>query len=226
VNIYQDESGCLGFKNNSSRYFAVALLCPQNSKHLSNLMRKFKGSLIMSNWPKNIEVKAHNLFMAKSDPRIPNTYKYKNSPEQPIFMLLNRLDQCDIEIDGIIVLKDKIKAGLRTLPYGILFNYFSARVLVDRIITYEDVHLYVDETSKQTHDQQTFDVYIKNGALLTKGHNFPLEIVHGKSHVIQGISAVDFIVWSLFRKYESNDSRFLKIVKNKFKTLKTYYFKE
>ncbi|MFC1928846.1 hypothetical protein ACFLXK_04500, partial [Chloroflexota bacterium] len=71
MNIYQDESGCLGFKVASSKYFVVALLCPQNGKHLSNIVRKFKGTSIKSNWPKTLEIKAHNLFVAKSDPRIP-----------------------------------------------------------------------------------------------------------------------------------------------------------
>ena len=189
-------------------------------------MRKFKGALIHAGWPRDIEIKAHNLYMANADARIPNTYKYKNSPIEPIKGILNRICGCDIEIDGIVILKEKIKDGLRTLPYGILFNYFSARVLVDRITKYEDVHIYVDETSKQTHDQQTFDVYIKNGALITKGYNFPLEIVHGKSHIVQGISAADFIVWSMFRKYEHNDSMFYDIIKQKFTTFKKYYFKK
>ncbi|MFC1929163.1 hypothetical protein ACFLXK_06200, partial [Chloroflexota bacterium] len=122
--------------------------------------------------------------------------------------------------------KSKINSDLRTLPYGILFNYYSARVLVNRIVRYDDVHLFVDETSKQTHNLLEFDAYIKNGALLTKKRNFPLEITHGNSNVIHGISAVDFIAWSIFRKYESQDTRFFDLIKQKIENFKPYYFRE
>jgi len=225
VNIYQDESGCLGFKRDSSSYFVVALLCPKNSKHLSNVIRKYKGSLIKAGWPRQIEIKAHNLFIAANDFRVPPTYKYKNSPVTPIFEILTRIANADIEIDAIVVFKNKINSDLRTLPYGILFNYYCARVLVDRIVLYDDVHLYVDETSKQTHDLLQFDAYVRNGALLTKKRYFPLEIVHGKSNIIHGISAADFVAWAIFRHYESKDGRFFGLVKNKIKTFKTYYFR-
>jgi hypothetical protein len=226
MNIYQDESGCFGFNAGSSKYFVVALLCPKNSKHVSNVVRKFKGSLIKDGWPKQIEIKAHNLFVSKTDGRVPNHYKYKNTPEAPIFSILTKLTNCDIEIDAVIVLKEKIHQKLRPLPNGILLNYYSGRVLVDRVIRYDDVHLYVDETSKQTHDSNHFDGYIQIGVFLTKKQYFPFEIVHGNSNVIYGIAAADFISWSIFRKYEFNDSRFFDVFRNKIQTFKKYYFKK
>lgn len=227
MNIYQDESGCFGFNRGSSKYFVVALLCPKESKHISNVMRKFKGSLIKkAAWPKNVEIKAHNLFVAQSDVRIPSNYQYKNSPETPIFTILNKLACCDIEIDAIVILKEKILEKLRPLPNGILLNYFSGRVLVDRIVLYDDVHLFVDETSKQTHNLQHFDGYIQTGVFLTKKQYFPFEIVHGNSNVIYGISAADFISWSIFRKYEFGDPRFFDIIKSRLKTFKPYYFRK
>lgn len=225
MNIYQDESGCLGFNAGSSKYFVVALLCPRNSKHIANVMRKFKGRIIKSGWPKNVEIKAHNLFLARTDSRIPSDYKYKQTPEVPLLDILRRLANCDLEIDAIVVLKSRINDDLRTLPYGILLNYYSGRVLIDRILCYEDVHLFVDETSKQTHDLLQFDGYIRTGALLTRKRNFPLEIVHGNSNVIHGISAADFTSWSIFRKYESRDDRFFDLIKHKIVNLKTYYFR-
>ena len=226
MNIYQDESGCLGFNAGSSKYFVVALLCPQNNKHLANVIRKFKGRIIKSGWPNNVEIKAHNLFVARTDNKIPSTYKFKQTPEVPILDILARIANCDIEIDGIVVLKNRMNDDLRTLPYGILFNYYSARVLIDRILLYDEVHLFVDETSKQTHDLLQFDGYIRTGALLSRKRNFPLEIVHGNSDVINGISASDYVSWSLFRRYEYNDNRFFNMIKHKIVNLKTYYFRQ
>lgn len=226
MNIYQDESGCLGFNAGSSKYFVVALLCPKNSKHLANVIRKFKGRILKSGWPKGIEIKAHNLFLAHTDERIPSNYKYKQTPEVPILEILALLANCDLEIDAIVVLKSRINDDLRTLPYGILFNYYSGRVLIDRILCYEEVHLFVDETSRQTHDSLQFDGYIRMGALLSRKRNFPLEIVHGNSNVIHGISAADYISWATFRKYESKDARFFNPIKHKIANLKTYYFRQ
>jgi hypothetical protein len=138
---------------------------------------------------------------------------------------MEKLANCNIKIDVIAVMKARIAHNLRTLPHGILHNYFSGRVLVDRIVEYDNVHLYVDETSKQTHDQLHFDGYIRNEALLKKGRNFPIEIVHGDSNVVAGISAADFICWAVFRKYEYNDVRFNNLLRHKIKTLKTFYFR-
>lgn len=226
MNIYQDESGCLGFKAGSSKYYVVVLLCTENSKPIGNVIRKFKGSIIKSGWPKDFEIKANHLFQAKYNEKVPKEYKYKDSPEVPIFDILTRLARCDIEIDIIVVLKEKINSNLRTLPHGILLNYYSGQVLIDRIVRYDEVHLYVDETNKQTHSLQPFDGYIKTGALLTKKCNFPFEIVHGNSNVITGISAVDFVSWSVFRKYESDDARFFDLIKHKIKTFKHFYFRQ
>jgi hypothetical protein len=225
MNIFQDESGCLGFKTGSSKFYVVALLCTENSKHVSNVIRKFKGKLIKSGWPNEIEIKAHHLITADRNREVFYNYKYKKIPNVPIFDVLTKLANCDIEIDGIVVFKPKITNNLRTLPHGILHNYYSGKVLIDRITNYEKVHLYVDETSKQTHDLRDFDGYVRTGALLTKRQSFHLEIVHGNSNVIAGICAADFICWALFRRFEYNDGRFFDLIKNRIKNLKRFYFR-
>lgn len=226
MNIYQDESGDFGFKAGSSKYYVVALLCPENSKHVANVMRKFKGKIIKAGWPQGLEIKAAHLFNAKRNEEVPIEYIYKNSPAVPIFDILTKITNCDIEIDGIVVLKEKINSNLRTLPHGILHNYYSRQVLIDRIVHYDEVHLYVDKTSKQTHSLQPFDGYIKTEALTTKGYGFPFEIVHGDSNVVTGISAVDYVSWAIFRKFESGDARFFDIIKPKIKNFKTFYFRQ
>lgn len=225
MNIFQDESGCLGFEAGSSKFYVVALLCTENSKRLGNVIRKFKGRLIKSGWPNDLEIKAHHLITADRNREVLRNYRYKDTPEIPIFDILRKLVNCDIEIDAIVVLKTRISDSLRTLPHGMLHNYYSGRVLIDRIVRYDEVHLYVDETSKQTHDLRHFDGYIKTGALLTKGHSFPFEIVHADSNVVAGVSAADFICWALFRRYEYNDPRYFDLFKHKVATLKRFYFR-
>ena len=224
MNIFQDESGDLGFKFGSSKYFIITLLCPQNSKHLSNVVRKFKGRLIKLGWPNTIEIKATHLHMAHCNSDIPSRYKYKNSPDIPILEFLQKIATLSIEIDAIVVNKAKINTGLKTLPYGVLYNYYSKNVLVDRIIKYNEARLYIDRTSKQTHKMKHFDDYLYTEALIAKGHKFPFQIEHGDSTVIAGISAVDFVAWALSRKFEQQDDGFYNAIKSKIEILKRYYF--
>lgn len=226
MNLYQDESGCLGFKAGSSKYYVVSILCSNEPKSISNVVRKFKGQLIKNGWPKHIEIKAATLFHCPYDDRITDSFKYKKNPSEPLRTILRRLAACDIEIDIIVVKKDKISEDLQELPNSILMNYFSGRVLIDRILKYDNVNLYVDMTSKQTHDSQHYDGYIKTGAYLTKKRFFPLNIEHVDSNIVRGVSAVDFLSWSVFRKYESKDNQYFKIIEPKICTLKTYYFRE
>lgn len=225
MNIYQDESGCLGFKRGSSKYFVVALLCIEKSKHISNVIRKFKGKIIKAGWPKHIEIKANHLFYAPHNNQIPPTYQYKLNPSKPIKLILQAMLNCEIEIDAIVIKKDRINEDLRKIPPSILLNYFAGKVLIDRITRYDDVNLYVDRTSKETHDAQHFDGYIKTNAYLTRKGFFPLNIEHADSNVVRGVSAVDFLSWSIFRKYEYNDDQFFDIVKPRISVLKTFFFR-
>jgi len=225
MNIYQDESGCLGFNKGSSEYFVVTLLCPSNSKYLTNVVRKFKGKLIRDGWPKQIEIKAHNLFVARTNPRIPQSYRYKNNPLVPIHDFLKLIGSLPIEIDAIVINKKAVNQNLRTLPYGVLFNYFSAQILTDRICKYDDVCLFVDQTSKQTHDKQHFDGYISTNAKVTKGKDFKLQIEHGDSRIVHGLGAADFTSWAIFRSYEQNDQQFETIIQSKILVYKKFFFK-
>ena len=215
MNIFQDESGCLGFRPSSSKYFIITLLCPQNSKQVSNIIRKFKGSLIKEGWPNTIEIKATHLHRAFKDTRIPDTYKYKMSPDVPITNILTRLATHPIEVDVIIVNKERINEDLRTLPYGVLYNFYSKIILTDRVKQYNDATLYIDRTSKQIHKMKRFDEYIYTEVLLAKGHGMNFAIIHGDSNIVRGISAVDFFSWAVSRKYEFSDDTFWQLFRNK-----------
>jgi hypothetical protein len=224
MNIFQDESGCLGFNRGSSKYFIVALLCPENSKHLGHIIRKFKGKLIKSSWPKTVEIKATHLHMAKYNTYIPPSYVYKNNQDEPIENILKKLSKINCEIDVIVIKKANINSNLKTLPYGVLYNYFSKNVLIERIIKYDEVKLFIDRTSKQTHKMKHFDDYIYTEALMAKGHNFNFSIEHCDSNIVTGICAVDFVSWALSRKYEQNDNRFFQIIESKIKNHKLFLF--
>jgi hypothetical protein len=162
--------------------------------------------------------------MARYDTGIPAQYKYKNDPDAPIMRILKWMASTSIEIDAVVVNKAKIAPNLRTLPYGVLYNYYSKNVLVERITKYDDAKLFIDRTNKQTHKFKRFDDYIYTEALLAKGQFFSFSIEHGDSNIIRGISAVDFISWGLSRKHEYNDPKFWHLFKHRIVTYKRFYF--
>lgn len=45
-----------------------------------------------------------------------------------------------------------------------------------------------------------------------------IKISHFDSHNEEGLQAVDFISWSIFRKYEMNDNFYYSIIQNKIET--------
>lgn len=171
-----------------------------------------------------IEIKAAHLHWAKYDPKIPDTYKYKASPDIPIATILSKLAANQIEIDTIIVNKARINSDLKTLPYGILYNFFSKIILVDRAKQYNDVILYIDRTSKQTHNLKRFDEYIYTETLIAKGRKMNLNIFHEDSNIVKGISAVDFFSWAVSRKYEYKDDSFWQLFQSKVANHVEYLF--
>ncbi|MFC2024222.1 DUF3800 domain-containing protein [Chloroflexota bacterium] len=224
MNIYQDESGCLGFKVGSSKYYVITLLCTNKSKHISNVIRKFKGHIIKAGWPRSIEIKAYHLYRAGRDARIPNTYQYKNDPSKPIKRILQTLSACNIEVETLVLKKANINQGLRSLPPPILLNYFAGEILINRLAKCDNAYLFVDKSHAKDCDADSFNGYIETKTYLQKGTNFQLDIQHVDSNVVTGVSAVDFLCWSIFRRYESRDSRFIKLFAPKITIVKTLFF--
>ncbi|MFC1956688.1 DUF3800 domain-containing protein [Chloroflexota bacterium] len=224
MHIFQDESGCLGFNAGSSKHYVVTLLCTEESKHISNVIRKFKGHIIKVGWPRSIEIKAYHLFHADRDERIPNTYQYKNDPSKPIKRILRTLSACNIEVETIVIKKADINQGLKSLPPPILMNYFVGEILINCLAKCDNAYLFVDKSHAKDCDSDSFNGYIETKTYIQKGTNFHLDIQHVDSNVVKGVSAADFLCWSIFRRYESHDSRFIKLFAQKINVVKTLFF--
>jgi len=225
MNIYLDESGELGFHPRSSKHYVIACVCTDNSKRIAKRFKKYAGFLIRNGWPKEIEPKAARVFNSPFDQEIPDTFKFKKNPYTVILDFLDRLVKMDFEIDTFVVRKAGIEKRLRTVPFGILHNYYARQILIPRIIQYDNVHLFVDQRSKERHAHLHFSAYIETEAFMTKGEHFPLQILHEDSQVVKGISVVDYISWSIFRLFESGDNRYFDVIRSKVVKLEKWFFK-
>ena len=70
----------------------------------------------------------------------------------------------------------------------------------------------VDQRSKETHDKLKFDSYLHTRLVGDCEYAGQLAIQHMESHDVLGLQAVDMISWGLFRYYEHDDQRFIKII--------------
>ncbi len=223
--IFSDESGELGFHDASSKYYVVALLCTNQSKRLKRVVQEFDAYLVRQGWPKDVEVKASTLFNCKRDRRIPDSFTLKQDPVPAICLMLNRISRLDAEADAIVINKRNINDNLRTLPFGILHNYYAGQVIVPRVIQYDgNVDLLVDKRSKERHPHMHFDGYIRTKVLWEKGRFLNFEVRHEDSREIYGLRAADFVSWSIYRFFTWGDNRFFDLVSPFLKSLQKWYF--
>jgi len=181
------------------------------------LKRKF-SAIIQKGWNKEIEIKASSLF-AKSN--------FGPKSVKNVLGFIRSLES--IEIHYMVVNKTAIEnESFRNAPYGIAYNYFAGHLL-EHIIFDNKVHdfqLIYDERNKETHKKKNFEEYLQtklNGDALIKSVNLSMQLQAGNSNSVYGLRGVDFIAWSIFRKFEKNDSRFFDLFKERISIERKWY---
>jgi len=109
--VYLDESGDLGFRQGSSRYFTIAFVVVEDPIHFIRCVKEIK---IKHNIPRNVELKG-------------NTTREVIKEE-----LLSKFQRLDIEVHAITVRKKNVELKLRK-DTNILYNYMVGLSLVERI---------------------------------------------------------------------------------------------
>ncbi len=209
LHLFLDESGECSFSQ-SSRYkhFLITIIAIDDSE-LTTLKDKLKRQFayfIRNGWDKTKEIKASEL------------YKNRRFGASAVFRVLNALKQLNsIKISYLVINKNNIKhQAFRDAPYGIGYNYFTG-VLLSELVFQDnicDFQLTYDEKSKETHTNKRFEEYLQTeiyGSALEFDTNVAFTLRRGKSHEVYGLRAVDFICWSIFRKFEYSDTRFFNV---------------
>ncbi|MBT9130153.1 MAG: hypothetical protein DDT41_00420 [candidate division WS2 bacterium] len=207
--IYLDESGDLGFnfQQGSTLYFTIAVVL-NDSDLLKRCVKKVK---IKYKIPKNMELKG-------------NTTNSKIKLD-----LLKRISKLSLEIDAITVDKENVEQKLRT-DTNILYNYMVGLSLVERIIQMpknSQVIIVVDRRITSITSGFKFQEYLRYKVWFEgKRVDIDLEIHQVDSHESYVIQGVDIISNSIFKKYNSNDNKFYKIISGKIKNDKKLFFKK
>ena len=190
--IYIDESGDLGTKKASSKYFVMAAIKVENSKKLENIIKKtrrdFKKKMLTSN-----EVKGGNL---------PYELKIK---------ILEKLKNMDYEVFIIVFDKEnryKIGYGDNKKAYDILASRLAKLINIDK-----PTFIFIDKSKNKQEEIDNFNEFFLNN--LNNIKKQPITIEHADSMHYKGLQMADLISWSTFQNFENDNPEFLDIIKNK-----------
>ena len=190
--IYIDESGDLGTKKASSKYFVMAAIKVEDSKKLEKIIKKtrrdFKKKMLTSN-----EVKGGNL---------PYELKIK---------ILEKLKNIDYEVFIIVFDKEnrfKIGYGDNKKAYDILASRLAKLINIDK-----PTFIFMDKSKNKQEEIDNFNELFLNN--LNNIKKQPIKIEHVDSMHYKGLQMADLISWSTFQNFENDNPEFLDMIKNK-----------
>jgi hypothetical protein len=204
--IYLDESGDLGFGRGGSRYFTIAFVVMEDPTHFIRCVRETK---MKYNIPRNVELKG-------------NTTREVIKEE-----LLSKFKKLDIEVYAITVKKENVEPKLQK-DANILYNYMVGLLLVKRILAETEgarVCINVDRRVISITSGFKFNEYLRYKIWYEgQRQDINLEINHRDSHRNYAIQGIDVICNSIFRKYNSNNYKLFRVIRDKMKSDKRLFF--
>ncbi len=197
--IFIDESGDLG--KVGSRYFIIAALCTNKPELIYRCIKKIRE--------RKLKKKLRDITELKGN----------NSSDIIRRAVLQKLMKCDCEIHIITLDKEKV--------YNYLFEHkdklynFVAGILFDHLqdSTNHFLNVIIDKKDKKSILREDFNNYIKHKARW----NVQIDIVHMESETNKGLQMVDFVAWSVHRKYNHQDDSFYKIIEPKITSIKNMF---
>ena len=204
--IFVDETGDLGFdftKAGTSGYFLIAFLITDDPKTVQSEIKKIFRS--MSKAERKHARGVLHAYYEKKDTRI---------------RLLRKLSEKDIKIALMVFNKKK---ALITEDVNVIYNSMVTS-LINRL--YIDGHIEVDEeiylTASQSNTNKRLNEQFKT-VVLSESKPTSLKVEIKKPYDEKALQAVDFIAWSFGNKYETSESSYADIVKDKLIGEYSYY---
>lgn len=198
--IFLDESGDLGFdfsKKKTTKYFLVTLLFVENKRPIEKLISK-----LYSNLRKKYKIKSGVLHASKEEPVTCSRF-------------CKKIIEKDCKIMTIYLNKKRVYTKLQN-EKAVLYNYV-VNILLDRIATKKFINKGVPinfiasrrETSKFLN--LNFKNYLENQ--VRSNHKLPITVKIKTPAEEKCLQAVDFVSWSIFRKYEYGDDSYYNIIR-------------
>jgi hypothetical protein len=197
MHSYLDESGDLGFSEDSTEYFTIAFVVLDDPVKFKRCVKTTKQKY-----------------------RIPSSAELKGSVTRVEVKrdLLHRLAQLPIEVHHITVRKAQVEARLRQ-DTNILYNYMVGLSLVQRIIQEPPgavVTITADRRITAITAGFNFDRYIQYKTWFEAGRSdLDLRIHQADSHHALSIQGIDVIANTIYRRYSTGDMDLYGIIQPK-----------
>ncbi|AKM77807.1 MAG: hypothetical protein UY31_C0034G0002 [Candidatus Wolfebacteria bacterium GW2011_GWE1_48_7] len=197
AHIFLDESGDLGFKKGSSKWFIFTIVLTEDHRRIEKVIKKVHRGL------------------SKKYKRVSELHAY-HADEATRKKVLKLLAKEDLKVLCIVLNKDKVYVDLRGQK-NYLYNY-TANILLDRLhnngligIT-EPIHLYIDQKDTKRALRDNFEKYLQESFIKRRRDGVNIQIK--PSHTEKCLQAVDFVSWAIFRKYEQEDRGYYELIKD------------
>lgn len=197
--IFLDESGDLGFKKSSSKWFLFTIAIVSMPRSLERVVKRIWRPL------KKKHKKLGELHASHE----------KDITRKRVLERLSEVS--DLKVLCVILNKQKVYVDLQNQK-NYLYNY-TANILLDRLHAKdvlgpkEPIHLFVDRKDTKKRLRENFINYLTGS--MKKRRNVAFTVELHSSYENKSLQAVDFISWAIFRKYEQGDYEFYEIIKNK-----------
>jgi hypothetical protein len=197
--IFLDESGDLGFKPTSSKWFIFTIVLINDHKKIERVIKNIRKGL-----KKKFKLRELHAYHADA------ITKHR---------MLKKLSELeDLRVMCVMLNKRKVYVDLQNQK-NYLYNY-TANILLDRLHNKnlikidEPIKLYIDQKDTSKFIRENFEKYLKDN-LIKRGSNGRIEIKIKPSHTEKCLQAVDFVSWAIFRKYEKGDYEYYEDIKDK-----------
>jgi predicted membrane GTPase involved in stress response len=206
IHILHDESGDLGFNFENSRttnYFSIALLITSDTRAVSNAVRNTFRTL------RKTQVK-------RSGGILHCHYEDK----QTRVRLLGQLAERDIKIATIKLDKRKLLFvdNQQTIYSSMVVSLLNRLYQDGHLNTSDEVKFIASQMATNKNHIKQFISVVSAG---TENLSFTVEVSTPASE--KGLQAIDFISWSLWRKYEFGETEYADIIADKVLCEYDYY---
>ena len=191
--IFIDESGDLGTKKSSSKYFVMAGIRVDDYKKLDRLITKKRR-------------------LSKKNIGYVNEFKATNTPNHIKKSMLKKLKSIDYEVFAVTF--NKIYRYKVDYSYNNKFLYDElSSELAKLIFINNPTFIFLDKNkNKQYEVNRLNNKFFKN---LNNYKKYPINISHVNSFSYKGIQIADLISWSIFQSVEYENTEFIELIKNK-----------
>lgn len=218
--IFIDESGDLG-EDKGSKFFVIGMIFCKNSyivEMLNQTINKHNHFLWKNGWPKDVEIKAYNLFNYKHIPKIMNSNIAIN-PKRYLHEIYRSINELEIKAGFIIHKPENQGMEFKCLNKEKIYNYLSKKLYIT-CFKYLTSPIFITADQRNTtlvkKDKRvdrniqrlnlSYIGYIENELtyqFATWRYIQPkIEIEFGNSMHIRGLQVADYLSWAIRKKHD------------------------